>query len=179
MAYFRLANCAILWNVYRKSHGPSGKPSKVDMAIFSNIPYGEIASDSQDVQNYDLQLSSAWWSMPGAWVYGGMPMCRVGTAMARRSGGTVAHQVSWLCTRCHGCAPGVTAAHQMARQHGCGMFVTGCRVGLCGRWQGGIVARWHGLLVTWLHGGTEGLWNGGTGKWRWPGEWSHWDTITL
>ena len=80
--------------------------------------------------------------MQGEWAYGGMPMCLVGPAAARRPGGTA---VSWWCTRWH-CS--VSVAHQVAWWH--------CSVSVAYQvawWHGGgtvahLVTRWHGLLVT-------------------------------
>ena len=76
--------------------------------------------------------------MQGEWAYGGMPMCLVGPAAARRPGGTA---VSWWCTRWH-CS--VSVAHQVAWWH--------CSVSVAYQvawWHGGgtvahLVTRWHG-----------------------------------
>ena len=83
-------------------------------------------------------------------------MCYVGTAAARRHGGTA---LSWWCTRWH---DGTVVSRWRTRWHS-GTVVSRWLT----RWHGGTVARWHGGTVArWCLGGAPGnsvarWWHGG------------------
>ena len=109
--------------------------------------------------------------MSGAWVYIGMPMCRVGKTAAQRHGGMVADQMTrwrfrWHCATvvhqvarwCQGVAPGLTATrlrHVGGRWHSRMVWQVGrCDGGSMARSPEYVTARKHSGTVKWWHGGS-------------------------